>query len=143
VTLVRKYGGKKKFVGIPAELYDQVERFATKGKYTLNSVVETALEDFLDVDPDAGAGELVPAPAPTNGMNGHHAQRDRVVVVKVDGMTERLALVVDESPKPGFKTIRLQDGRSPTKFSTAVRRVVEAEIMREATLEERLKGLSL
>jgi predicted secreted protein len=65
------------------------------------------------------------------------------VVVKVDGMTERLALVVDESPKPGFKTIRLQDGRSPTKFSTAVRRVVEAEIMREATLEERLKGLSL
>jgi hypothetical protein len=140
VTLVRRYAGKKKkFVGIPAELYDLVEKFAERGKYTFTSVVETALEDFLEIDPDEGAKEEA-SPA-TNG-NGHHG-KDRIVVVRVEGKAERLAMVVDENPKPGFKTIRLQDGRSTSRFAETTTRVLEGEIKREATLEERLKGLSL
>jgi hypothetical protein len=145
VTLVRKYSGAKKAVMVPADLYARAVAFADKGKYTLSSVFETALEDFLDVDPlagelgeDATTGEIVHKP--TNGTNGHRP-KDRIVVVKVDGRAERLAMIVDENPKPGFKTIRLQDGRSVSRFSTATHRVVEAEIVREATLQERLKGL--
>lgn len=144
MTLVRKYAGKKRAAMIPAELYERAIKFADKGKYTLASVFETAIEDFLDVDPLAGElGDDTPpaAPAHANGKNGSAPQRDRIVVVSVDGRGERLAQVVDENPKPGFKTIRLQDGRSPTKFSTATHRIIDKEIKREATLEERLKGL--
>lgn len=144
MTLVRKYGGKKRHIAISGGLYDRAVAFADKGGYTLISVFETALEDFLDVDPLAGELGDDDTPArPTNGTNGHTQQRERVVVVKVDGKAERLAIVVDENPKPGFKTIRLQDGRSPTKFASTSVRCLESEIKREATLEERLKGLSL
>jgi len=149
VTLVRKYSGKKRAAMIPADLYDRAVEFAAKGKYTLSSVFETALEDFLDVDPLAGElgdeGEepaLVAAAAPPAPTNGHHHQKERVVVVKLDGGGERLAIVTDENPKPGFKTIRLQDGRSVSRFSTKSHRVLDVEIKREATLQERLKGLA-
>lgn len=142
VTLVRKYAGKKHFIGVPLELYNRAQAFADKGGYTLASVIETALEDFLEVDPLAGdLGDTDETPASTNGSNGHHP-KDRIVVVKIEGGARRLAQVVDENPKPGFKTVRLQDGRSVSRFSTKTHRLLDAEIIREATLEERLKGLS-
>lgn len=141
MTLVRKYSGKKRAAMIPTDLYDRAVKFAEKGKYTLSSVFETALEDFLDVDPLAGElGEDNEEKAPP--ANGHNRPKDRIVVVRLDGRAERLAMIVDENPKPGFKTIRLQDGRSVSRFSTTTHRVLEGEIKREATLEERLKGLA-
>jgi len=140
LTLVRKYSGKKRHIAISGGLYDRAVAFAERGKYTLISVFETALEDFLDVDPLAGElGEETEA-APAAPTNGH--SKDRIVVVKIEGGAQRLAQVIDENPKPGFKTIRLQDGRSVSRFSTKNVRVLDSEIKREATLEERLKGLA-
>ena len=143
MTLVRKYAGKKRTIALPLELYSRALAFAEKGGYTLGSVFETALEDFLDVDPLAGefGDDDSPAAPASNGTNGAHS-RGRIVVVKIEGGAQRLAEVVDENPKPGFKTVRLQDGRSVSRFSTKVTRIIDSEIKRDASLEERLKGLS-
>jgi hypothetical protein len=91
----------------------------------------------------AQAGQLAIAPGPRKALkvaepdpaDGH------VVLVCIDGRPPRLALVVDEDPKPGFKTIRLQDGRSSTKFSRKEHRVLDSEIRRDATADERAHGL--
>ena len=65
----------------------------------------------------------------------------RVVVVAVDEKPPTLALVVDENPRPGFKTIRFKDGRSKGKFSKVEHRVIDAEVLRDATADEREHGL--
>lgn len=48
MTLVRKHKGKKKFVGVAGELYDQAVEFADDGGFTVASVFETAIEEFLE-----------------------------------------------------------------------------------------------
>ena len=48
MSLIRKHKGKKKFVGIAGELYDQAVEFADDGGFTLASVFETAIEEFLE-----------------------------------------------------------------------------------------------
>lgn len=60
MTLVRKHKGKKKFVGIAGDLYDQAVEFADDNGFTLASVFETAIEEFLEdraIDERASARE--------------------------------------------------------------------------------------
>jgi hypothetical protein len=81
----------------------------------------------------AEAGEtVVPAPTPEG----------RIVRVSIDGKLPVLALVVEEEPTPGFKSVRLQDGRSGKKFRKKVHRVLDSEVRGTASSEEIARGLS-
>lgn len=48
MSLVRKYKGPKRAVLVRGELYDQAVKFADKEGFTLASVFETAIEEFLE-----------------------------------------------------------------------------------------------
>jgi hypothetical protein len=48
MTLIRKHKGKKRAAMIAGELYDQAVEFADDNGFTLASVIETAVEEFLE-----------------------------------------------------------------------------------------------
>ena len=48
MTLVKK-GEKRKAIAVGREVYDRAKEFADREGYTIGSVLDTALEDFLDL----------------------------------------------------------------------------------------------
>lgn len=62
MSLVPKRSGPTKSLTVSKRLHERACRFADKEGFTLGSVVETALEEFLDDREDDGTGDEKEAP---------------------------------------------------------------------------------
>lgn len=141
--VLAKKGGRDRIVGINATLGKRVDAFAEAGGYTFKSVIETAVEEFLDGQMDKSfddvVGEAPPPPAAPSALRSVLTYTPgAIVAVRLDGRgPERLAEVLEEKGSGNVK-LRVQTFGDPKKKATDM--VLPAgDIKRAASESEQAK----